>query len=296
MVLTIQNPCIMNFLANYLSPFILLLLISYSPALARSGTIDELIKDGSIDLKLTSLGSHSQECISVYAINNTNEAIRTSIEPGRMLMAGNESEQDILVTQELILALAPEQSVKNSVFGYCCQSQDDNPTYGSDFTLGEMASPQLLELAQYLNKRPDLPSSARQSAIWVVSDCHPLSSIRQTDQTTADLGAYVAESLGMPKSWYSTVHKQEAGTFFSERVEKLEGEIPFEITGYDRVNVIIIDADGNVVKQLLSSTIYGPGDYTYPLKLWVASWNHGEYEVKLETDSKELVAEYEFQI
>jgi len=272
------------------------MLCAASSANAEVQAINQLLSSGKLLLEISSLGGHSQNCIQVVATNTSSEALFTRIEPGRVLLSQNPNEQDIVVTQEMIIALAPKDAVTKQAFGFCCQSQNNGPSFGSEYSFGPMSSGQLLQVANYLNQHRELNYDAQQHAIWVMSDCAPVSSISQFTPAENELVSFVSEALGIPKPWYKTDHRPMADALFSPKVDRIRGSMSFRVNGYDKINVFIIDENNRIVKTVLPATSYGPGDYNLPIDLFVNFWQSGDYNVIFEGEEQGNIGSYAFTI
>lgn len=277
-------------LAVVLSP------IAYPCSASEVKSLDRLLQEGKIELELIGSGGHSEECITLRATNLSDVFLISRLEPGRTLLPEDESEQSIIVTQELIFAVQANQTVEKQVFGFCFQSLDAGPSSGSLFALGALAEGSLFAVAEYLNQNQDLPGSVQQEAIWVVSDCHPLSSIHASTEASVALADFVADQLGLEKPWYTTDHAKTVDQLFTEQIERLYGDIPFDVEDYLALTITIRNDQGRIVKRLIRSTNYGPGHYTQPIDLQVKYWPQGEYAIRFEEDSGALLEEKTFEL
>jgi hypothetical protein len=274
------------------SSLLLFLPFALLPALSFASTsIESLLERGALALEIFSKGGHEGQCLRIHARNTSNAFFVTRLEPGRMLLAGDASQQDILLTEEVLIALSPAQEMERSIAGFCYQSSDTSPQEGTRFDLGQMADPFAVKTANYLNAHRDIPLGTQQAAVWMLSDCHPMSAI---DRKTAESNAlvnFMAELLHLPKPWYTTEHLNTVDRLYSPRVLRVYGDIPFELVDYTNMQVRIIDPTGKVVKHLIRDVPYGPGRYSIPMDLRVDHWAHGSYEVELRSDGNLIKAE-----
>ncbi|HAQ70868.1 hypothetical protein N9A49_00620 [Salibacteraceae bacterium] len=274
-----------------------ILIFSFSiPARAEVQAIEHLLISGKLNLDISSLGSHRENCIRVIATNLSNEALFTRIEPGRILVSNDINVQDIIVTQEMIIALAPKDEVTKQAFGFCCQNQNSGPSEGTNFKLGKMSSYGLLDIAKYLNKHRELNGDVQQHAIWVMSDCSPISSISQYDEESQELVRMISDNLGVKAPWYITEHRLSADQLFSKKVDRIRGKMDFKVSEYDKIKVIVMDQNNRVIKIILSPTVYGPGNYQLPLDLFVNFWESGDYNVVFQGEKGDVIGSYDFTI
>lgn len=270
--------------------------VLWNQGYAEVQAIEKLLSSGKLLLSISSLGGHSEKCIQVVASNTSSDTLFTRIEPGRVLLSNDPNAQDIIVTQEMIIALAPKDEVTKQAYGFCCQSQNSGPSFGNGYALGQMSTGQLLDVAKYLNRNRELDQDAQQHAIWVMSDCAPVSSISQFTPDEKGLVAFVSEALDLPKPWYKTDHRTSADALFSTKVDRIRGEMPFSVRDYDKISVIIMDANNRIVKTVLSPTVYGPGEYDLPLDLFVNFWDSGDYNVIFKGEKEGNIGTYSFTI
>ncbi|NQV51939.1 MAG: hypothetical protein HQ500_02085 [Flavobacteriales bacterium] len=275
---------------------LLLFVVQVQPLLADPSSLDELVESGIVQLTFTGNGGHTENCVTLHATNLGSEFLTTRLEPGRTLIASDKGEQNIVITQELILAMHPDQTIERQVFGFCFQSLDAGPGFGSSFTLGPTHQGSLQKVAAFLNRHRDIPGYTQQEAIWVVSDCHPLSSIHAYDDATEALALFVADALGLEKPWYTTDHVKTVDELFTRQVQRIYGEIPFQVAAYSTLEITILDQNGRVMKRLVRSTNYGPGNYTQPIDLQVRNWPQGEYAIRFEEAKEGVVKEEVFEL
>ncbi len=271
---------------------LLVLHMTLLPYFTQANTsIESLLESGALALEIQAKGGHEGRCLRVHASNTSDAFFVTRLEPGRLLIAGDATQQDILLTEEVIIALSPAQEMERSIQGFCYQSSDASPQEGTRFYLGQMTDPFTMKTANYLNAHRDIPLGTQQAAVWMLSDCHPMSAI---DRKTAESNAlvdFMSELLHLPKPWYTTEHLKTVDQLYSPRVLRVYGEIPFEVITYTVMQVAVIDPTGKVVNQLMRGVPYGPGQYTMPLDLRVDHWPSGAYEVQLRSDGDLLKAE-----
>jgi len=263
---------------------------------AAQKTLQSFVESGIVSAQIISTGDHEGECLIVKARNQTDSSIDMIVLAGSIFLSVDSAQQDIIITQDTELRLAANQSGDFPLVGFCCQSQNSAPSPHAAFTFGPSATGELQQTAQFLNAHRDLPLSEQQHAIWVLSDCHPLSSIDQSNESTAELSSFVSQVLNLPKPWYSTHHRSSALQMFHPEVESVTGTMQFLVDDYDMVTVTIVNSSGRLIKILLDESIYGPGTYDFPMRVVTDSWPKDEYTVEFESKTKGKLASYQFTI
>lgn len=194
------------------------LLISFIPEphpVPRQMTLGEALDNGIVEADIKSLGGHTGGCVSGTFRNTQDQPIEVMVEPGRRLVTVDEGLQDILVTREMPVILAGNQTGTVVIDGFCMQVSNDSPKMGADFTTGYMAQPQEQELAKFLNKG-NFPKSPSQSAVWSVANGKDINTIHYHERDSIDdLIHFVAQLKGVEVPKYTIKHKDTEDELFS---------------------------------------------------------------------------------
>jgi hypothetical protein len=102
----------------------------------RYSSIDELVSGGSVAVSIMGTGGHEGECIYMLLTNPSSDTSYIRIEPGRTFSSLDTSVQDILITREELLILAPGEERNLSIFGFCSQASCASPDSAEMFDVG----------------------------------------------------------------------------------------------------------------------------------------------------------------
>lgn len=243
------------------------------------------------------LGGHEGECISMYLSNTTSDTFYIRIEPGRTLSALDTNVQDILITREELLTLAPGEGRNLSVFGFCSQASNASPDSAEMFSIGSMADSSIVALAEFLDERDnDFPTDAIQKAVWCMTDDHSIMNIYSDDLASiADLRNFVAELKGINAEAIKVEDVPDDGRMFSAYARTISGEVELLIPTDCIVDIYICDSNGNQVDEFEKHVPYKAGTYRYSFKLTTTNWPPGEYFLTIRGDGK-LLFEKSFDI
>lgn len=242
-------------------------------------SIEKLVKTRKLIAKATGLGGHRENCIELDLQNPTNETLKVLIEPGRRLIAKDSSFQDILLVKKNEIILKPHEKLKVLAYGFCCQSRDSSPKKGAKFSLGKMAPQPWVKLANVISEN-SFPASSVQSAVWVLSDNHPFSSIHATDLRQIDLlRRTVAKIKGVELTWYTVTYVEDGTSVFSGKHNKVAGSLEYFLKDNAKVTILVNDKSGKPVTILTKDVLRGKGSYTFYMDLSVEDWPRGEYDV-----------------
>lgn len=273
----------MRLIYSCLIPF---LIYSYSFAETQKKyfSIEELVQKGVLKASFKGLGGHSGDCIQLNLENPSNDSVFIWVEAGRRLGSKDTSEQDIFLTQNRQIALAPLQKDSLNLEGYCCQSSKAGPKIASLFTIGAMAPTLWVKFANFLDKNK-FPKEAVQAAVWVLSDGHDLASIHaEDDKAIIPLRRELAKLLNRPIPWYSFTYKEAENGVFSNEIEEVHGEIKFSLSSNAVITIFIQDEFGYILHYIIPEMNMGPGDYVLEVDTEIAAWEPGEYTIWIYQD------------
>lgn len=267
--------------------------ISYASTNARS--IEALAKSGMIQVNITGLGGHQEECVEFSLTNNTGDSLYGFVEPGRRLFSNNPAEQDILIVRELDFALAANETKTVNGYGFCCQSHHSSPTTGSGFGLGKMTNDNWQSLARLISQS-EYPTAAIQNAVWVFSNGHDIRSIpAYGDANTQALRESVASILGVEIPWYSFLYEEDSTRMFSGIANRLFAEVTFTVPRRTMISGQIHDAEGKLVYSFPSYHT-SKGTHNYHIDLALDEFEMGEYRFSIFEDFGVLNLQKKFEL
>lgn len=255
-------------------------------------TIDKACKAGLATIKIRGTGNYRGDCLKINIKNNGDDSLFILLEAGRRLDSKNQMEQDILVTKEQLYKLEPHQKKEFFVYGFCCQASNHAPRKDSLFSIGKMADLNLISLAKYCNKN-NFSILETQSAVWCVSDKRPLASISASNES---LRYFVSLITKEEMPWYQIeYHDATSNTVFSDRVERVTGNIMYTLKNDDFYKIELHDAKGNLIQNFTDNKVAVKGTYDYWFNMQVSNYPKGKYYIHI-YNGNELVTKKEFVI
>ena len=257
-------------------------------------SIETLNKKGSLKIIIKGLGGYQEECVEFDLQNNTSDTLFIEIEPGRRLISKDTSIQDILIVKRKRFKLFPRIRKKIKGFGFCCQSDNHAPYKDAIFNIGYLAPTDWINLAEVINKN-NFPTSAIQSAVWVLSNNHKPSSIYTEDIASIyPLRKVIADIKGIEIPWYSLIYKTDTARLFSNKPEKIIGNFKYRVKNNSVITISIRDKKGNIVKKLVKEEAKGPGEYDLDINMNILKWPKGEYAIYVYQDYSKLIKRKKF--
>jgi len=246
---------------------------------SKSVSIHELISKGALRVSVQGAGGHEGECILMYLENPSADTTFFRIEPGRVLSSLDTSIQDILITREEMLSLAPGEQRMIDIYGFCGQASNASPDSAQVFRVGEMADSMVVVLAEFLNERDNnFPEDAIQHAVWCLTDDYDVDEIYSDDLASiADLRTLVASLKGNEEQWFSIENVPASSGGYSYYTKTITGKFEIFIPVDCMVDIIIIDEYGEKWDEFEKDVPYKDGTYQYSFKLTATNWPQGKY-------------------
>jgi len=258
--------------------------------------LETYLKTGSVAAKLVSLGGHSENCMSIELSNLSKDTVFLFLEPGRRLLASDTTMQDILIVKKENVLLAPLTSKKINGYGFCCESTNRSPATGTPYAIGHMAPASWVKVAEFISNNK-FPAGAVQSAVWVMSNDHDISSVHGTDaETIHPLRKFLGEIKGVEVPWYSVIYAKEGDRVFSGKENFIMGKLPYKLKNNAIVTIVVRDKWGHVAKTLVEEAAMGPGSKEYDLDLDVKGWGNGVYTITIMEDYSNINSTFSFKI
>jgi hypothetical protein len=259
-------------------------------------SLEEHIVKQRATVQVKSVGGHTENCVVFEIQNLTADSLFVWLEPGRRLVAKDSVFQDILIVKERNISISPLSKCNINGYGFCCQSSDASPKNNSEFYIGYIASPEWIRLANLINVN-NFPAQAIQNAVWVLSNNHSISSIYYEDVKQIKLlRATVAAIKGIEDPWYSIKYENDTAILFSNKPERLFGEINYYLNKNATVTINVRNRNGALMKTLIKDLVKGPGNYDYELDLEVKGWPNGDYQISFYEDNSNLIMMKKFTL
>ena len=251
-------------------------------------TLDQIVNNDKVYFELVALGGHSGECLELYMLNNSADTIAVIIEPGRIFFCENDSMQNLVVMRSLYFKLAPKKALREPIFAFCCVARKLSPEKNTLFRNGYADDGYYKSLATFVEKH-NFSKSDIQSAVWVISDNHPIASIcGQKNDSASDLKFWLSNTLNRAFPWYCIEYDMQDTSVFQNKHLKLTGVFTFRVPHYSNVTIQVRGKSGRIIDYILNSKACNVGEYDFPVDLNVHNWPKGTYEIMVFSDGNRI--------
>jgi hypothetical protein len=226
----------------------ILLVLCLSAQAQQRYKINDAIAKGIVQLKISGTGSHTGRCAIVEAQNTTNQTIDVVIESGQKIQCADSSAQNLVITQTEVVHLTPKKKLLTAVFAMCINASKSSPANKVGFKLGQMAQGALLKLTKFIEKKK-YQNGVAQSAVWSITDNKDIASI---GSSTDDQYAMINELRGFVATEKHITNYPKAKPL-TRTIKEIEGSFDLILQNKANVEVVMVDAQNKVVKQLLKA-------------------------------------------
>lgn len=276
----------------FLLAFPLLLSVSaHSPSVEKS--IHDLVNSGSIKCIPLTNGGYNTGSITLK-ISNTGRGQRVLIPLGTRFKSALGEEQDLVVPEDLIVAVPRNGDKEVKLDAYCVQQSNLSPGEGQTFTLGKEKDEKLLKVLNFMKGKGHDPSVI-QEAVWAVTDGASVAGISMQNDSEKALREFVCNVTGQKNVWYDLDREyQETETReIVPETREVSGNIAYEVNETGNVVMQVTKEDGTVIRELGGGMpIANVGSYKFRFNMKVQGWERGVYfvQLKLEDDVFHKVA------
>jgi hypothetical protein len=248
--------------------------------------LNVLIEKGKLRASIQGVGGHEGECISISLFSTSDDTSFIWLEPGRILQSVDTAVQDILITREELLVLAPGEHRELAIFGFCSQASYAPPDSSEQFLPGKMADSTVVMLARFLNERDnEFPVDAIQNAVWCLTDNYDIRDIYGEDLASIhDLINYVADLKGLDID-FSTDYDQ-AGNLepYSQSSVTISGDVEVYFPTDCLANISIVNSEGVEYESFEELKYYKSGIYNFTFRFTSSNWPPGKYYFIVESE------------
>jgi hypothetical protein len=260
-------------------------------------TLELAITRKFIKVEISSLGGHQGFCVHMKVKNLLKDSLELLLEPGSLLQANDNQQQNLLVVKECHVFLKANEEQTVNIKAYCCEATKFSPTKGAKYGYKQWADSQLVALANYLNTHI-FNKEAEQDAVWAISNNYSLAHIETVgDTAVSQLRAYTAFIKGEELPWYTVEAKKYVYSNGSIVVfpVRLKGFVPYSVSGENYATLRVLNEQNRDVGEQKSGWLKGGSQQFYEVDLCINGLARGKYRIELRTDHAQVFLK-EFEI
>jgi len=270
--------------------FVILLVVvlfAFKPA-DNTVNIDEAIRTGliSCSVQSNSGSTHYIKPLSITLTNIKSTPVSIKIPNGFQFIPEQDEYQNIIVTQEEMLALNPGKPVTISLYGMCTENHDKAPSTDIKYRLGKQADEKVSKLTKLIAKRK-LHDPLGQSAVWAMTCNTPLEDIAGFDTTSAkELIKYVAHALNKPIPPPPAPDDTKRNYYVTNYKTSMRGAFNYTFSKKTSVTIAMFNVNNIVVRELYRNSEEKPGKHKLEYQFDATEYTDDFYYLRLIADGE----------
>lgn len=220
---------------------------------------------------------HYYQPLAATITNLTDRAIQIRIPNGLTFKSNSKDHQDVVITQEELIAITPTTSAEKSLFGMCIQKSNIAPNTMEAYTPNGMAAKNLNLLTKEIEKQKAY-DIAGQNAIWNITDDGSLEDIAGFNiDAGALLRNYTADLLKIPEDEIPTLTEPQ------EKVLKRTagGNFRYKFSKTSAVTIGMFNDKNIIVKELYNNPETPAGEHPLAYEFDALQYTDDVYYIRL---------------
>jgi len=224
---------------------------------------------------------HYYQPLKIDITNLTNKSISIRIPNGQKFVSDSTDTQDVIITQEELIALSPNNKQTKPLFAMCIQQSKSASNETTNYSLGNQASDSLNKLTKEIEKNKSF-NTLGQYSVWALTDDFPLDEIGGFEEKEAiHYQKYIAGLLGIavPKSEtdnYKTYYNSTR-TYKSSVV----GKFKYKFHKQTNVTIGLFNEQDIIVRELYNNPTEKAGEHLFNYAFDTETYKDPRYYIRL---------------
>lgn len=258
--------------------------------------LNEALHQNLVSLSVEGLGGYHGESLKLQCKNLAGRFLRIRIPIGQLMVPADSSEQTLVVAVEQTLSVGAKTPVETTLKTFCTEAGDLSPSKGSVFSAGALAPVALCSLLRYIFEKEKTDLADAQAAVWCMTGKeHGLPSIGDYD-----LARYTAELKGIKPPEYKIHYQMEevppGRPADLGKALVLEGNFIFKLEKDEITRMVLLDANGDLVKQLSKDETMKAGEHHSGMRLEVYNLPGKQYTMRLQTKAGQVIKDWDIEL
>lgn len=234
-----------------------------------------------VEASFTSAGNSSGYCVRAKLINTLGTTNAAHIPAGTYLHS--EDAQDILVTRDVFVELAPQETKEVELYGFCTQPTERTPVNGAAFKLKD-ANSSWTQIGKLLNERKFEDLDVEQSVVWGLAENFPLGAVRLNRNEEARIAEFIESQRQAEWPDYELEYGSLIDRPFTGELLEVRGIMAISPQrDYHNSALRVYAPDGEVIYEIFERrAIQKHVSYQFQFVISGSLLSHGSYRMVLE--------------
>lgn len=272
------------------SSFLILLLSTAlaSPAVANVLRMDlkAALDNHLIEVSATGSGqSYRAKGLNLKVTNKSGSSLILKTDIGLVFRPGDTTYQDLVLAGEEMITVAPFKEATAQVQTFCAKASATAPAKDLVFAFHHKGDDKLVQVLQYL-KRNYLFDDLGQSAVWVMTSGHDLSTVYQSnrDAISKKLIDFMASVTGKPLPDYYREYQlsgEGSGPVFRPKNLKIIAQFEEKLDAPKKLTLGVFDGEGKMIQPVFENRVFGKAGHRFSVSFEATNVSAGTYYIRL---------------
>ena len=238
-------------------------------------SLQKALEDGLVGVQILAndKSTHYNRPFKLQVVNNSKQKLDLVLENGSVFVAEDNSEQDFIITKEVLLALQEKEVKDNEIHAKCLEQSKSAPSSSSTYKLGGLANKNLRSLSAFIEANENYEPDA-QFLIWDIADGYYLEDEIDDFMIDDNGQVWVVDLVEGERNVLSRLPEEEV---LSEAKLIVSGEFSMNFSKTQNVHIAMFNDQNVIVKELyknpncpagLSELKYEFDSYQYPEEVY----------------------------
>jgi len=225
--------------------------------------------------------THYYQPIKIDITNLTNKNITIIIPNGQKIIADSTKVQDVIITQEELIALTPNKNELKPLFAMCIQQYNSASNQSTTYKLGNLATGSLDKVAKEIENKKSF-NTLGQYTIWAITDEFPIEEIAGfQEKESIHFQKFAANLLNVPVTKYESNDYKNYYENTSSFKRNVVGEFKYKFSSKNHVTLGLFNEQDVIVRELYNNPDEKPGKHTFKIAFDTKNYSDPTYYIRM---------------
>ncbi|MBV1924499.1 MAG: hypothetical protein KUG68_10785 [Flavobacteriaceae bacterium] len=225
--------------------------------------------------------THYYQPVKIDITNLTNKNISIRIPNGQKFIADSTKVQDLIITQEELIALTPKKKELKPLFAMCIQKYKSASNKLTTYKLGDLADGSIKKISEEIEKNKSF-NTLGQYTIWAITDEFPIEEIAGfQEKESIHYQKFVANLLNIPVPKYDSKKYETYYETARSFKRSVVGEFKYKFSRKNHVTLGLFNEQDIIVRELYNNPHEKPGKHTFNFAFDTENYSEPTYFIRM---------------
>ncbi|PHS62511.1 MAG: hypothetical protein COB12_10755 [Flavobacterium sp.] len=224
---------------------------------------------------------HYYQALEINITNLTNKEIKIRIPNGQRFTSDSTDIQDVIITQEELIALSSNKNKIMPLFSMCIQEYNSAPNESTTYRLGDLATGKLFKITNEIEKTKSF-NTIGQYSVWAITDDYPLDKIDGFNEKEAiQYQKYMAILLNVPVPSKQTESYKTYYETTKTLTRSVVGKFKYNIHNQSNITIGLFNEQDIIVRELYNNPNQEAGEHLFNYAFDATTYQDPRYYIRL---------------